>query len=155
MSILLKRTSNQWSKMATENLQYFFEKYIHVDLTTKCWIWLGTLTWHGYGQVFFRGKNRKAHRVIAHLIEGRDLEGSFHTRHSCNNKSCVNPQHTKKGTAAENGKDFADQNIYCRNGHLRTSENTMNCSSDHRRCKICFNESKRLYKQNRKRKEGI
>ena len=79
-------------------------------------MWIKALDSHGYGKVQFRGKTRKAHRVIAYLVEQRELEGSWETRHFCHIRACVNPEHTKKGTSKENKQDTQNR-FFCRNGH--------------------------------------
>ena len=72
-----------------------------------CWVWVGTKYPNGYGRFGVFGKNVYAHRFafeIFNLVEGEMPKGLF-VCHSCDNPSCVNPEHLWLGTARDNALD--------------------------------------------------
>lgn len=81
---------------------------------TACWEWTGAKLPSSYGILSFYGQRTYAHRVSYLLFkdptfklfqEGRNKEDSQHILHTCDNPSCVNPEHLKIGTPGENMKD--------------------------------------------------
>lgn len=83
----------------------FDSKYKKMD--NGCWEWLATKNQDGYGRVKRFGKLESAHRVSYELYKGE--LGDKHVLHSCDNPSCVNPEHLWLGTHLENQKDKANK----------------------------------------------
>jgi hypothetical protein len=77
-----------------------------------CWIWMLAKNSKGYGFIGERvndiDKMRLAHRVSYQYHYG-DLDDSDVVLHSCDNPSCINPAHLKKGTQSENIQDAFDK----------------------------------------------
>ena len=86
----------------------FYDKVIKTD---KCWNWVGSKNKKGYGSI---GKGRRgegnyrAHRLSFELYKGPIPDEDF-VLHSCDNPSCVNPDHLFLGKAKDNTKDMLNK----------------------------------------------
>lgn len=69
-----------------------------------CWEWQGSLNFKGYGWFRVQGRTWKAHRFSYTVFHG-DIPKGVHIMHLCDNPGCVNPDHLKPGTNADNVSD--------------------------------------------------
>jgi hypothetical protein len=77
-------------------------------LETPCIEWQGYKLKRGYGRRWYKGKPRLAHRVaysVAHNIPIDDVPPLL--RHTCDNPSCINPEHLIPGSYQDNMDDRA------------------------------------------------
>jgi hypothetical protein len=84
-----------------------FLKKVTIDEKSGCWLWNAAIDAKGYGSfVEYKGPRRSlAHRASYKLFKG-ELENSLDVLHSCNTRSCVNPEHLREGTNRDNALDM-------------------------------------------------
>lgn len=73
----------------------------------ECWEWTARTLPRGYGHISIENYPEYAHRVVMEM-EGHDIEGK-QVNHTCDNPSCVNPNHLYVGTQSENVQDSYDR----------------------------------------------
>jgi len=70
----------------------------------ECRVWIGTRHPKGYGQIRYRGVQRKTHRLAWEFANG-PIPSALHVLHHCDNPPCVRPSHLYLGTNADNVRD--------------------------------------------------
>lgn len=87
-----------------------FLDQVEMEPTTGSWIWTGSLSPSGYGQVActINGVYRsfRAHRVAWMIFAGEIPKGKF-ILHKCDFRACVNPDHLYVGSLQDNNADTA------------------------------------------------
>jgi len=79
-----------------------FESFINKDNYNNCWIWTGRKDKDGYGRYSLYKANRVAY-FLSNPLDGQENI----IRHTCNNKSCVNPDHLLTGSFHDNSIDIS------------------------------------------------
>lgn len=95
----------------TKNIiKNFEDKFIRGN-KNECWEWNGAKQKDGHGKFSARGKNKIATFVasrLSYFLHNGSIDNSLLVCHTCNNPSCVNPNHLYLGTAKDNYDDMID-----------------------------------------------
>lgn len=115
---------NQYSKNSKTPEERFWSK-VNIKSDTECWEWTGSKSKKGYGLFDARCGESRAHRVSWMFSFGNVPNGVF-VLHSCDNPSCVNPNHLFLGSAKDNTQDMIrksrDSLIGSKNSQAKLSE---------------------------------
>lgn len=140
-----------------------------------CWLFTGSTSGHGYGQISIHGRVVSTHRValVAHL--GRDLGLGMEADHDCHNKAaaqglcispdsdpcdhrrCVNPEHLREKTHRDNtlagATIYADHasRTHCPAGHPTVGPDALlrpsKLAQGMRSCVVCDREDRDLIRR--------
>src|SRR6266436_3987369 len=116
----------------------------------ECWVWKGSKTGSGYGQIWVDGKHVTAHRISHELFIGPIPEGHA-VDHLCRNRLCVQPDHLQALDHYANWSQWNLSKTHCINGHPYDEQNTYRVRGE-RQCRICRRGAVRRYQA--RRKEG-
>lgn len=112
----------------------------------SCWHWTGAKNPKGYGNFSVGGVQVSVHRFSYELYNGHIPEG-LTVDHSCNNTSCINPDHLRLMTNERNnarGQSPSAKNARkerCPKGHHYTKY--MVKGKPRRECLTCRNDRRR------------
>lgn len=81
-----------------------FDEFFIPEPMSGCWLWLGGVSWQGYGKFHFR-TTMAAHRASWALHHRVFPE--VNVLHRCDNPACVNPEHLFLGSHLDNMRDKA------------------------------------------------
>ncbi len=115
-----------------------------------CWIWMGSLTGNEYGKLRVgHSKDFTTHKMSWVVHYGPVPDGKC-VLHTCDIRSCINPNHLWLGTKAENSQDMvskgrhkcpARDRTHCPKGHEYSGNN----SQGRRICRVCQNAATLAY----------
>ncbi len=88
-----------------------FESKFIPEPNSGCWLWIGSISYLGYGLILYRGRTRSAHRVSYFLYKG-PINSNLEVQHSCDMRCCVNPDHLSLGDHAKNMRDSSIRKRY-------------------------------------------
>jgi hypothetical protein len=96
----------------TPNLQKILVHHL-VDVFSGCWVWNGHINNHGYGVVGFGSRATHRGTMLAHRMSYEVFIGpiprDLNVLHSCDNPSCINPEHLFAGTHLDNHRDMVSK----------------------------------------------
>lgn len=104
-----------------------FHKYVIPVTESGCWLWNGSINTWGYGQFWHKCKNIPAHRFAFSHYCGAVPKGMV-VMHKCDVRSCVNPNHLRLGTYADNSTDMVNKGRQAFGDRSSTRLNPMVCT---------------------------
>lgn len=122
-----------------------------VEGPNGCWLYTGSLSPRGYGQVNISVRPRvlgRAHRLAYRLLVGH-IPSWLVIDHLCRVRNCVNPEHLEAVTPGENvrrGNNVNRSKVTCPQGHPYDDVNTTLFRGKWRRCKLCKSRADKNYK---------
>ena len=122
-----------------------------VEKTDTCWFWTAAVDDDGYG----RFANLRTHQ-IAYILTIGPIPAGKELNHTCQHRSCVNPDHLEALTHTEHmrktpgtyGYKWAHR-THCLKGHPLTEDNLVPFlrKKGQRRCRQCAIEKDRQWRQ--------
>lgn len=87
-------------ELTREDLKRFWSK---VNKGDSCWFWTAGIDKDGYGKFWINPFHYRANRISFSIINGDP--GDEEVCHTCDNPTCVNPEHLWCGTTLDNARD--------------------------------------------------
>lgn len=126
----------------TNVLSRFESKFVRLE--SGCWEWIGPCK--PYGAFHFNGGMVRAHRMSFMLYRQENIPSGLVVMHLCQNYRCVNPDHLKLASNAENLR-YDRGGVHpkvCKHGHEMTPENTL-IRGNHHVCLKCYRKRQKVW----------
>lgn len=115
-----------------------------IDASGDCWEWTGWTTPTGYGRAYWNGRQQMAHRIVWETLVG-EIANGMEIDHLCKVRRCVNPDHLRVVTRADNNKAKYASRSVCTKGH-----DIDGFRAGRRYCKTCHAQSSRAARQRKR-----
>lgn len=99
----VRKRRKRKAKSQAEKIERFLSLALP-EPNSGCWLWTGEIKRDGYTECWCFGRRELGHRA-AYREFVCDIPENLVVRHSCDEKSCVNPNHLAVGTQAQNIAD--------------------------------------------------
>ena len=78
---------------------------------SECWTWIASKTQQGYGMFSYQGKSIPAHR-FSYLYHKGEIPAGHIVHQTCQNNSCVNPDHLIICTKSESRLEYNSTRVH-------------------------------------------
>lgn len=95
-------------KTLEDHHKIFFKNFIKKS-KSECWPWIGCKNKKGYGVFRMFARGIQAHRASWWIHKGEKVPDHLLACHTCDNPSCVNPDHIFIGTNKDNMRDMVEK----------------------------------------------
>lgn len=76
-----------------------------INKTKECWLWIGARAKNGYGRLYIHPDKQVSAHVFSYILHKGKIDSGLCVCHTCDVKSCVNPDHLWLGTSSDNIAD--------------------------------------------------
>jgi len=99
----------------------FWDKIDKSGGDESCWPWLMWTDRDGYGDMRYKGRHEKSHRLSYFFTHNKMPLLACHT---CDNRNCCNPKHIYNGTPQSNMSDKVNRSRQTKGIHVNTNKHS-------------------------------
>ena len=108
-------------KLDDSQLRRFWAK-VDIKLNDECWNWVAGKDSFGYGMFWIASGMHRAHRISWYLHNNKPIPLNLAILHSCDNPTCVNPNHLSLDSNAKNIVDAVARGLHSAPNRALTQE---------------------------------